>query len=307
MSTKMNRRKFVTVSAAALVGSAVAGAVTPMPHRQLGRTGVKVRILGMGGIGFLTDWDNQEEITALIIECLDAGVNYIDTAHTYGDGKSERSLGLVMGTKRRKEVFLATKTANRTYEGALREVDESLKRLRTDHLDLIQVHGFGNEQDDVAAIGRRNGVLPALQKLQHEKVVRFIGITGHPTQPKLKEAITTYDFDTLLCFVNPRAECRWVENELYPIAQHKKLGIIAMKTFGGGKPAALVGEGSGREPAALLLRYAFSQPIAVAVPSVASSEEFRQNLVATRSFKPLSGPERRALIARVNSAPETRA
>jgi aryl-alcohol dehydrogenase-like predicted oxidoreductase len=318
MSKKMNRREFMTVSAAAVATGVVAGtlwgeeptlpipggekAKPKMPQRLLGRTEVKVGILGLGGVGFLTDWEDENQIAFLITEIIDAGVNYFDTAHSYGEnGKSERSLGLIMGTPRRKEVFLATKTGNRTYDGALTEVEESLKRLRTDYLDLIQVHGFGtNEQDDVAAIGKSDGVLPALQKLRDEKVVRFIGITGHPNSPKLKEAIATYDFDTLLCFVNPKAECRWVEDELLPIAQQKQMGIIAMKTFGGGKPAALIGEEEGKASAPLLLRYAFSQPIAVAVPAMANKEEFQQNLLVAQSFKPISDEERQALITRMN-------
>ena len=307
MGKKMNRREFMTVSAAALATGAVAGnllgaeTTEKLPQRILGRTKVKVGILGLGGVGFLIDWEDENQIAALINEAIDSGVNYFDTAHTYGEGKSERSLGLVMNTPRRKEIFLASKTGNHTYDGALAEVEESLKRLRTDYLDLIQVHGFGlNEQDDVSAIGRNDGVLTALQKLRDEKVVRFIGITGHPNSPKLKEAIATYDFDTLLCFINPKAESRWVDNELLPIAQQKQLGIIAMKTFGGGKPGALVGEGNGKSSAPLLLRYAFGQPIAVAVPAVANQEEFRQNLKVAQSFMPLSDEEHQTLIASIN-------
>jgi diketogulonate reductase-like aldo/keto reductase len=97
MNAKMNRRKFVTLSAAALAGSPGVGSATLMSQRRLGRTGVEAGILGMGGVGFLTDWDDREQIEALIIESIDAGVNYFDTAHNYGDGTSERSLGLVMG------------------------------------------------------------------------------------------------------------------------------------------------------------------------------------------------------------------
>jgi len=308
MSKKMNRREFITFSATALATGAVADSLLgeqtkpKLPQRLLGRTKVKVGILGLGGVGFLTDWEDENRIAALITEAIDAGVNYFDTAHTYGkDGKSERSLGLVMGTPRRREIFLATKTGNRTYDGALAEVEESLKRLRTDYLDLIQVHGFGtNEQDEVLAIGKKKGVLPALRKLRDEKMARFVGITGHPNSPKLKEAIATYDFDTLLCFINPKAESRWVEDELLPLAQQKQMGIIAMKTFGGGKPGALVGNEDGKAPAPLLLRYAFGKPIALAVPAVANREQFQQNLLVARSFKPLSDEARHALIARVN-------
>jgi predicted aldo/keto reductase-like oxidoreductase len=142
--------------------------------------------------------------------------------------------------------------------------------------------------------------LSALQRLRDQKLVRFIGISGHPNSPKLKEAIIRYDFDTLLCFVNPRAECRWVDGELLPLAREKKMGIIAMKTFGGGTPAALVGEGAGKASATLLLRFALSAPIAVAVPAAANRAEMRQNLNVVRTFAPMSDDQRRDLIARIN-------
>jgi aryl-alcohol dehydrogenase-like predicted oxidoreductase len=304
----------MTVSASTLATGALANTLRAketkgrLPQRTLGRTQVKVSILGLGGIGFLTDWEDKDQIGALVNEAIDSGVTYFDTAPTYGeDSKSERSLGLVMGTPRRKEVFLATKTANRTYDGALLGVEKSLKRLRTDFLDLIQVHGFGNEQDDLLALGRKGGVLPALERLREEGVVRFIGITGHPNNPKLKEAITHYDFDTLLCFINPAADGLWVEGELLPTAQKKQLGIVAMKTFGGSKPAALVGDEAGKAPAPVLLRYAFSQPVSLAVPAVASQEELQQNLELARSFKPMSYQERQSLIAKIGSRAKERA
>jgi aryl-alcohol dehydrogenase-like predicted oxidoreductase len=319
VSKKIKRREFMTVSASTLAAGALAS--TPLadkiggektkgklPQRTLGRTQVKVSILGLGGIGFLVDWEDRDQIGALINEAIDSGVNYFDTAPTYGeDSKSEHSLGLVMGTPRREEVFLATKTTSRSYDGALLGVEKSLKRLRTDFLDLIQVHGFGSEEDDVLSMGRKDGVLAALQRLREEKVVRFVGITGHPNNPKLKEAIALYDFDTLLCFINPSAGSLWVEGELLPIAQKKQLGIVAMKTFGGRKPAALVGDETGKAPAPLLLRYALSRPVSLAVPAVANREEFRQNLKLAKSFEPLSDEERQALIARISAPGKERA
>lgn len=307
MSEHIHRREFVGLSAAALAAG-VSTAVLPgeevkskLPQRILGRTGVKVGILGIGGAGFLIDSDDKDLIAGLINEAIDAGINYFDTAPMYGNGKSERSLGLVMGTARRKEVFLATKTTDRTYDGALKDMEASLKALRVDRVDLIQVHGLGCfEQDDVAALNRKNGVLPALRRLRDEKVVRFIGITGHPEHAKLKQAVTLYDFDTLLCWVNPLAACRWVDNELIPLAQEKKMGIVAMKAFGGGKPAGLVGEGKGKAPAPVLLRYTLTSPIAATVPAIDDRKQLQQNLEAARSFTPMSETDRKALIARIN-------
>jgi aryl-alcohol dehydrogenase-like predicted oxidoreductase len=308
MSNHINRREFVGLSAAALAAG-VAAPILPgeeakfkLPQRILGRTGVMVGILGMGGAGFLTDAEDKDLIVGLIDEAIDAGVNYFDTARNYGQGKSEESLGLVMGTARRKGVFLATKTVNRTYDGALKDVEASLKALRTDCLDLIQLHGFGCfKEDNVAALDRKDGVLRALRRLRDEKVVRFLGITGHPDDAKLKQAIALYDFETLLCWVNPRSACRWVDKELIPLAQKKKMGIVAMKAFGGGKPAGLVGEGKGKAPAPLLLRYTLTAPIAATVPAMDDRKQLQQNLETARCFTPMSETERQALIARINS------
>jgi aryl-alcohol dehydrogenase-like predicted oxidoreductase len=304
MSTWMSRREFVEVSASTLL-SAASGRITEakardaLPQRSLGRTGARIGILGLGGVGFLTDWTDKDAIARLLNEAVDAGVSYFDTARSYG--KSEESLGLLMGTSRRKQVFLATKTAQRKYDDALKEVEASLKALRTNYLDLIQVHAFGvNESDHVAAIGRKDGVLSALWRLRNEKVVRFIGITGHPNCPKLKDAITTFDLDTLLCFMNPLVECRWVDRELLPIAQKKKMGIIGMKTFGGGKPAALVGRGRGKAAATQLLRYALGNPITATIPAVANRQEMRQNLQTARSFTPLTEKERSEIVGLMN-------
>ncbi len=306
MSANLNRREFIEASAAALglgLAAPALAADTPkrLPQRTLGRTGVPVGIVGLGGVGFLTDWTDKDAIAKHLNEALDAGVNYLDTARAYGKGVSEESLGLVMGTARRKEAFLATKTHDRTYDGAMKDIETSLKALRTDHLDLIQIHGFAlNPKDDVAAIEQRDGVLTALRRLREQKVVRFIGITGHVNTPKLKDALNAYDFDTLLCWVNPRAECRWVENELLPLAQQKKMGIIAMKAYGGGKPGALVGDGPGKAPVTQLLRFALTTPIHTAVPAMDNEKQLRQNLEIARAFTPMPEADRQALMAQVN-------
>ncbi|MBC8456969.1 MAG: aldo/keto reductase [Deltaproteobacteria bacterium] len=112
---------------AGLAVSAVAPALkdswAKLSQRPLGRTGVNVSILGLGGVGFLTEWNDKDAIAQLINEAIDAGINHFDTAHMYGEGKSEESLGLVMGTPRRKEIFLATKTLNRTYDGVMKDIE----------------------------------------------------------------------------------------------------------------------------------------------------------------------------------------
>ncbi len=287
---------------------ATKGSRAKFPQRPLGRTGVNVSILGLGGVGFLTEWNDKDAIAQLINEVINSGINYFDTARMYGEGKSEESLGLVMGTPRRKEIFLATKTLNRTYDGAMKDVETSLKILRTDYIDLIQIHGLGCvPKDNVADLGKRDGVLRALHELRDQKIVRFIGITSHAECLMLKEAIDTYDFDTLLCVINPQEKRPWekgerslVDDELLPVAQKKELGIIAMKVFGGSDSAELVGDGEFRATAPMLLRYALSQPITTAVPAVANKQELEENLEVARNFKPISGEEHKAIIARIN-------
>ena len=314
MSKEISRRNYIQLSAwlvAPTTAPSLKGSdVKPkLPQRPLGRTGVNVSILGLGGVGFLTEWDDQDAIAQLINEAIDAGINYFDTARVYGGGKSEESLGLVMGTPRRKEIFLATKTFARAYDGAMADVETSLKSLRTDYLDLIQIHCLGCDQrDNVSDLGKKDGVLPAMQKLRDQKVVRFIGITSHTECLMLKEAIATYDFDTLLCVINPQEKRPWVrgdknlvDDELLPLAQEKRMGVIAMKVFGGGGDAGLVGDGKGKALAPLLLRYALSQPIATAVPAVSNRQELQENLEVVRNFKPISDAERTTIIARINS------
>lgn len=307
-----SRRDFLkraaSVAAATALGDAVnAAASSPSPpllqHRRLGRSGVEVPILGLGADGIVTDSTNPEEVSRFILEALDAGVTYFDTAYTYGkDGQSEKNLGLIMGTNRRREAFLATKTGSRTYDGAMKQVTESLRRLRTNHLDLIQVHHL-TAKDDVKALGRKDGVLTALQRLRDQKVVRFIGLTGHPQDPEVLEALRLYEWDTFMGYVNPAKFSEPSLRSQIPLALKKGMGVIAIKTFGG-RPGPLVGNAAGQADAPSLLRYAWSQPVAIAIPGVTTRRQFLENLEAARRFKPMNQAEMQELVARINAGPK---
>ena len=145
-----------------------------IPKRILGKTGVEVTTLILGGVsGMMQKPTTEFHPAELANAALDLGINYFDTAASYGAGQSELNYGVVLA-KRRNEVFLATKTGNRTYDGAMREVEESLKRLQTDHLDLYQIHGV-TAREDITLWGKPDGVMKALYKLRDEKVTRFIG------------------------------------------------------------------------------------------------------------------------------------
>src|SRR5579872_3646061 len=173
-----------------------------MPTRNLGRTGYKVGIFSVGGQGALEKPNNAAVAVPIIHRALDLGVNYIDTSSIYGGPMrwSERYVGEVMKA-RRHEAFLATKTKERTREGSLRMIDESLKLLQTDHVDLWQLHDVGT-MTDVNEIFAKGGAMEALLEARDQKIVRYLGITGHYRPDALMEAIYRYPFDTVLMAVN---------------------------------------------------------------------------------------------------------
>jgi aryl-alcohol dehydrogenase-like predicted oxidoreductase len=185
---ELSRREFLERSGLAVGAVAAMPALPPslardeaaraMPRRVLGRTGVRVSILAMGcGSRYLTY--PADQASAVLEKAIASGINYLDTAVGYGDGESETRVGRVMATHR-KGVFLATKvpTRSRTRDAALKEVEGSLKRLQTDHLDLLHLHSLGDERD-LATIEAGDGALKALYELRDQKVTRFIGMTSH--------------------------------------------------------------------------------------------------------------------------------
>lgn len=236
---KFTRRDFVKVGAGGtaalfLSGSRSAGVSAlpsqnaPMPRRPLGRTGHQVCLFSLGGQATLERSGTREESLAIINRAIDRGVNYIDTAAAYGRGISQTYIGEVMAT-RRDEVFLATKTHDRTRDGSLRLLEESLRLLQTDHLDLWQLHNVQRD-DQIERIFAEGGAIEALQKARDEKIVRFLGITGHYDPAPLMRGINQFDFDTILMALNP-ADPHHLSfaAELLPLAKQKKMGVIGMK------------------------------------------------------------------------------
>ena len=317
MSGRITRRDFLKAGVSLAAGAAAASAAArfamavaatqtapdtrpaALPQRPLGKTGLEVSILGLGGEGVLSDSADADQAERFLNEAVDSGINFFDTAYSYGqDGRCDRNLGLLMGGPRRKKVFLAAKVEDRTYDGAMRQAEESLKRLRTDRVDLMQVH-YVNPRDDVKGLGRPGGVLAALRKLREQGVARFLGMTGHPDFPQVAEAMEAYadEWDTFMCYVNPTRFCKPVRETQLPIARRRNIGVIGMKVFGG-KPGGLIGTGAGKAPAETLLRYAWDQPIALTLAGMSSREELRRNVESARRYKPLIPAEREALVAR---------
>jgi aryl-alcohol dehydrogenase-like predicted oxidoreductase len=207
-----------------------------MPTRNLGKTGYQVGILSLGGQATLENTGTDKESVEIINRAIDLGINYIDTAASYGKdenreraaGTSERHIGLVM-KDRRHEVFLASKTHDRTYDGSMKLLETSLKNLQTDHLDTWQLHNV-KTQEQVDQIFAKDGAIKALEKAKNEGMIRFLGITGHYEPLVLAKALERFEFDTILMAVNA-ADPHYLSFTKYllPVAQDKGIGIIGMK------------------------------------------------------------------------------
>ncbi len=201
-----------------------------MPTRNLGKTGYKVGIFSLGGQAALEKANNFDVAVPIIERALDLGVNYIDTSSIYGGPErwSEQYVGRVMKT-RRNDAFLATKTKERTRDGSLRMIEKSLQLLNTDHVDLWQLHDVGLPED-VDAIFAKGGAMEALIEMQNQKVVRFLGVTGHYRPEALIDAVNRYNFDTILMAMNAAdTHIHSFTDKLLPLVVEKQMGIIGMK------------------------------------------------------------------------------
>ncbi|MGM0420296.1 MAG: aldo/keto reductase [Bacillota bacterium] len=255
--------------------------------RHLGKTGEKTNLVSLGGEITLEKPDKSEEAAEIINRAIDLGVNYIDTAPAYHDGDSESNIGQVMA-RRRKEVFLASKTHRRSYEGTMELIEASLQRLKTDYLDLYQLHNIRTEQD-LKEVFASDGALKAMEQLKMEGTIKNIGITGHKDPKVLLKGIQQYDFDCILMSLNAAdIHYRPFQTDLLKEAIAQKLGIIAMKTLARGRLIKYVnGQSSIRDA----LYYVWSFPINTSIIGVGSLEELDENIELARKFEPLSGQE----------------
>jgi predicted aldo/keto reductase-like oxidoreductase len=254
-----------------------------LPTRILGKTGVRVPIMAMGlGSRFCTVLDPEKSVE-ILSSALDNGFYYWDTAHdyVYNNVVSEERLGLVL-KDRREEVFLATKVGDRTYDGAMRHLEESLERLQTDRLDLYQIHLI-RSMEDIEKICVKDGVLKALQKAKDEKVTRFIGFTGHLSAEAMTAMANRHDFDTMLIALNHYAERKGdFEKGAIPAAAEKKMGIMVMKVI---RPRETVESVTPEE----LIRYALSlKHVHAAIIGTDSIDVLNKNLELLKNFRKMS-------------------
>ena len=291
MSSDLSRRKFLeklgqgTVAGVGYsllnqVAEAESVGAKSLPARTLGRTGAKVSILAFGcGSRFLM-YEDEEKASAILNHAIDNGITYLDTAYSYGDGKSETRVGKVMAT-RRKDVWLATKIPDRTRDEFMRRLEGSLKRLQTDHVDLLHIHSLGNA-DDLAKIEAPNGAMKALLEAREQKMCRAIGMTSHTNGRVMAEAIQHNDLDCVQMALNA-SQNGYFEAAALPAARAKNLGIIAMKVTG---QEFLLGSDAGKTNIASLLRYSLSLPVTAAVVGMPRQEMLDQNIELARTFAP---------------------
>lgn len=278
-----------------------------MPTRSFGKTGYKVGILSLGGQATIERKGTEEESEKIINRAIDLGVNYIDTAASYGGGQSQLNIGRVMKT-RRNEVWLATKTHDRTYDGSMRLLEESLKNLQTDHLDTWQLHNV-QRKDQIDQIFASDGALKALEKAKSEGIVRHLGITGHFEPLILLEAIKNYPFDQILLAVNA-ADIHYLsfKNYLLPESQKKGIGIVGMKVATRGRmlstwtpppveeqPSRMATKIPGTITIKEALTYNMSLPVSTTIIGIDNVAQIEEDVKIASEFAPLTEEEMKAI------------
>lgn len=299
MSPKTQRRTFLLSSLAAaggLLGSLVLhqeqrsistslpGSPSSLPYRVLGKTGINLPILGLGGAGQtpLSQPSAEKEAVQLIQAAWDLGIRYFDTAASYGP--SEDYLGKVLPTYR-SNLFLASKTARRDRDGAWRELEQSLQRLKTDYLDLWQLHHV-SYADEIETIFSANGAIKAIEEAKDQGMIKFAGITGHHEPNIIVEGLNRYAFDTTLIPVNAADvhHPRPFISSVLPVARQQQVGVIAMKVPAYGKllrPGVL----SGMSEA---MGYSLSQPgVHTCIIAAETVEQLTANVQTAAAFQEL--------------------
>jgi aryl-alcohol dehydrogenase-like predicted oxidoreductase len=279
-----------------VIAQTTSASATGMPTRILGRTGVPVSIVALGGwhIGSIKD---ENEAIRIMHTAIAEGLTFFDNAWDYQDGHAEEVMGKGL-EGRRDKVFLMSKNCERDYEGSKRNLEDSLRRLRTDHLDLWQFHElvYDNDPDWVFDKG---GIRAALEARQAGKV-RFIGFTGHK-DPRihLKMLGKPHDWDTAQMPINVMdAHYRSFQNEVIPVCLSKGVGVLGMKGLAGGAPQGRLVSHAGLT-AAECYRYCLSLPVTAQVMGISTLEQLQQNIGLARAFTPMTMEERRTLLTKV--------
>lgn len=261
-----------------------------MEKRALGTTGLEVSVLGFGGFHLVEI--PSVDAARLLGSYLDNGGNYIETAAGYGDGKSESKIGAAV-SHRRAEYVLATKSMERTRDGFLRGLDQSLRNLKTDAVDLMFMHSVQTEAEVDAILGP-GGAMEGAEAARKAGKLRFIAISGHGRPDGLLHAVKLHKFDALMTVFNyfDRFNFPTVENELVPLCAHRGTGLIGMKAFG---------DGYLHKSAVPAFRYALGMPVATVVAGINSETMLKSDLEMAARLKPMTDAEKEEVY---RTAPE---
>ena len=306
LNTSASRRDVVKAAAGiALMGAAASHAESKeMPYRPLGKTGQYVSCIGLGGAHIGKPKVEEKEGIRLIRQALDRGMNFMDNCWDYNDGRSEMVMGKALRDGYRGKAFLMTKFDGRTKESAMKQIDESLKRLQTDHVDLLQFHE-NIRFDDPDRFFAAGGAGEALIEARKAGKTKFIGFTGHK-DPRVHlymlelAAKNNFHFDTVQMPINVMdAHYRSFGKLVVPEAQKAGVAVLGMKSMGSGVILK-----SKTASAEACMQYALSQPIAVLVTGIDSQEILDQAFKVASGFKPMSEPQISTLLQRTAKAAE---
>lgn len=298
-----NRRRFLKTAAATALTAAVgdlgdiaraAETAGEIPLRTLGRTGLRVTMIGLGG-GHADVSENEEDTIRIIHRALDLGITFFDNADCYQRGRSEERMGKALEGRRLK-ICLMTKADQRDAKASREQLEKSLRSLRTDYLDLWQFHNV-TKLDDLEKIFGPGGAIETAEQAKKEGKIRFIGVTGH-FDPALNLAfIQKYPFDTVQMPINVvDPHFKSFRKTVVDEAVKRNVGVIAMKTLSAGNILT-----KGVAQVAEALPWVWSQPVSVLVSGCDSVERLNYNVYLAKTFKPMSEAEQAALLARTES------
>lgn len=264
---------------------------TTLEKRNLGDTGASVGLLGLGGNRLLTKPDKEDEAVRMVGRALDLGVTFFDTARLYPNSEVHLGKGL---EGRRDEVFLASKTHARGRAMAWAHLRETLRRLRTDHLDLWQLHDVRTDEE-VHRIFGAGGAIEALVAARERGLVRYLGVTGHRSPEVICRCLESFDFDTVMIPVNPaESHYRSFLGSVLRAAVGAGVGVIGMYAFWGGRVADL----GGFETVEPFLRFSLSQPVSTVLVGCDSVGQLEENVRHASGFVPMAPSEADALVRR---------
>jgi uncharacterized protein len=302
----MDRRDFLKKAAATTVAASLSsqlsyGAADSFPYRVLGHTGEKVSLIGIGGYHIGMESDEQESIR-IIRTALDGGINFLDNCWDYNGGVSEERMGKALRDGYRQKAFLMTKIDGQTKQAATQQLEESLRRLQTDHIDLLQFHEVIRETDPARIFGEGGSLEVALAARKQGKI-RYIGFTGHKSPDIHLKMLDTafahqFTFDAVQMPLNVMdAHYDSFEKKVLPVLVKHNIGVLGMKPMGDkiilhSKTASAIE----------CLHYAMNLPTSVVITGCDSISILQQAFEAARNFKPMGKDEVAQLLAKTASA-----